>query len=179
MKTIDISGFGGGYEATCQRMLLAGMGYLATRPDFDWSGYRGYKNVYGVVSANNTDAMDLDSVLTAAALHDMTGAQHQVVVSHLHYIHQHNYEEWLEEITSCHPERVYDTSPEEIDKVIAVSKAEWQVKLDQGYNPLKDIPAERIITINPDDSDSMEAAVEEIKRRIEEEKHDSPEDTQG
>lgn len=167
MKTIDITGFGGGYEATCQRMLLAGIGYLVTQPDFDWAGYQSYQNVYGLVSSKNTDAKDLDKVLSAAALNDMTGAMHQAVISHLRYIHQHGYDSWLAEASKDDPDRVYETSPEELDSIIAVSQAEWAVKLSQGYDPFKDIPAENIIIVDPDNPESMEIAAEELKRRLE------------
>ncbi len=45
METIDISGFGGSYEAGCQKMLLNGLKFLKDKPNFDWSGYQSYNNV--------------------------------------------------------------------------------------------------------------------------------------
>ena len=95
-KTVNISGFGGGYEYNCQLMLRAGMKYLKVKKDFDWSGYETTRGIYGICQAKGNDAKKLDDVLLKAS-NDCTGAMHQCVVSHLRYIHKSGYEKWLKD----------------------------------------------------------------------------------
>ena len=106
MKTVDISGFGGGYEQTCQKMLRNGIEFLKGKPDFDWSGYIQYKNVYGICTAVNEDAKALDDAIKEGT-DGTTGAMHQAVIGHLAYVHKNGYEAWLKEAQK-HDMQVYE-----------------------------------------------------------------------
>jgi len=76
----EISGFGGGYEATCRAMLTAGMQWLEANPQAD-PHFRGYKNIYGIITEENDDAKALSKAVVDAADGDCTGAMHQAVIS--------------------------------------------------------------------------------------------------
>jgi hypothetical protein len=90
----EISGFGGGYEAVCRAMVLAGIAWVDAHPDADLK-FSGYKNVYGVVTEESADAkaltaamMDTPVVLNGAVIQqrageDCTGAMHHASVSHV------------------------------------------------------------------------------------------------
>ena len=175
MKTIDISGFGGGYEATCQKMLLNGLRFLRDKPDFDWSGYRTFKNVYGICSAVNDNAQALDKVLMDG-IDDATGAMHQAVIFHLSYIHQHGYEEWLAE-AQRQGEKIIEIDEAEIDNIILIAQIEWQLKLDRGYDLkaelFKAIPGDCIIEVNPNDEESLRKAAKKIAEIINPKEGDS------
>ena len=95
MSTRDISGFGGGYEEGCQKMLKNGLRFLKDRKIFDWSGYRQLKNVTGICIAENKDAEALDKAIMEG-IEDASGAMHQAVVNHLAYIWNHGLKKWLE-----------------------------------------------------------------------------------
>lgn len=95
MKTVNISGFGGGYEAACQKMLSNGLKFLEDKPDFDWSGYRQYANIFGICSAENKDAKALDNAILDG-VEGASGAMHQAVVNHLHCIHKQGRDKWVE-----------------------------------------------------------------------------------
>jgi len=174
MKTIDISGFGGGYEATCQAMLIAGMKWLKEHPDFTFEGYKTYRGIYGVMTPPDTKlAKELDDVLLKAALNDMTGAQHQAVISYLFYIQAHGYEQWLEDAKKNGRE-IIEVNEADIERQVTAARLEWQQKLANGYNPmaemLKEIPKDQIIHINPNDPKSMEGAAEKVAQIIQSEK---------
>jgi hypothetical protein len=153
MKSVDISGMGGGYEDTCQAMLIAGKKWLAKHPEFSFDDYKSYKNVVGVVIPPDTElAKELDKVLSKAALGDMTGAQHQAVISHLAYIHNNDEEKWIQELRNGGRE-IIEVNEKDIKKRLK----KWEAKLASGYNPMKEmlsnIPKENIINYNPDNPD--------------------------
>ena len=93
-ETMDISGMGGGYERTCQMMLLAGRKYLEDNPKFIWD-FKHYEHIYGVCWSDSEYGKALDKVLMGACNNDCSGAMHQVVIGHLQYIHKNGYGEWL------------------------------------------------------------------------------------
>lgn len=168
MKTIDISGLGGSYEATCQKMMLNGLKFLKDKPNFDWSGYQTYKNVYGVCEAKNEDAEALYEAIVEGV--DPTGAMHQAVISHLAYICKHGHDAWIDE-AERQGMKIYEMPSEgELENKILISQIEWQLKLGRGYNPMaelfKNVPLEDVITLDPNDPESIRKAAEEIARRM-------------
>lgn len=169
MKTVDISGFGGSYEAGCQKMLLQGLEFLNNHPNFNWEGYKQYKNIYGLCTAKTDEAKALDEAVCTGV--EPSGAMHQAVINHLAYIHKHGYDNWIAEAEKQGATVYEQASEEELNKIILISQIEWQLKLDAGYNPmaelLKNIPMEDVISIDPNDADSIRKAAEEIARRIE------------
>lgn len=93
-ETVDMTGFGGGYERACQLMLQAGIKYLENKPNFIWD-YKEFKSVYGIAYSDSEHAKRLDAVLMEACNNDCSGAMHQCVIGHLRYIHQNGREKWL------------------------------------------------------------------------------------
>lgn len=63
MKTIDISGFGGGYEAGCQKMLLNGLKFLKEHPNFDFKVYKQSPRVFGICIGEGETAKELDKAV--------------------------------------------------------------------------------------------------------------------
>jgi len=169
MKTIDISGFGGGYEAACQLMLVRGMAWLKEHPDFDFRAYKTYKNVFGLCSSTTSQAEDLDKTICAGL--DPSGAMHQGVISHLAYIHKNGYDKWLAEAQK-HGRQVIEVNESKLEHDVLIAQIEWRLKLDRGYNPLdelfKSVPPESIIIIDPNDPNSVKAVAERIAALIRE-----------
>jgi len=85
MKTIDISGFGGGYEDTCQQMLKRGVAWLVGHPEFDFK--KGFK------STGNPQIRELDLAMTKGL--DPSGAMYGTVLGHLKCIHEDGYNAWI------------------------------------------------------------------------------------
>jgi len=92
---VDISGFGGGYEATCQSMLQKGFEWLETHKKAKLKGHT-YDHIYGIFEPDSKDAEELSSVVTKGF--DCTGAMHQAVMSHLFYIWQNGLDKWKKEV---------------------------------------------------------------------------------
>lgn len=92
-ETVDVSGFGSGYERACQLMIQAGIKFLKDN-EFHFDYYT-YKGVYGICVSNAPWSKELDKALTEAVGGDCTGAMHQCVIGHLQYIHKHGYDKWL------------------------------------------------------------------------------------
>jgi len=116
MKTIDISGFGGRYEAACQKMLLQGLKFLSDHPNFNWDGYRQYENVFGFCIAETEEAKALDKAICAGV--EPTTAMHHVVINHLAYIHKHGYDAWIAE-GEKQGKRIYERpSEEELENIL-------------------------------------------------------------
>lgn len=119
MKTIDISGMGGGYEHVCQRMLANGRKYLAEHPDFSKElGYRQYEGVTGICLATTIGAKNFNQIIMFG-IEDATGAMHQAVVGHLLYIAKNGEEKWLE-IFKDDPDRIYEWDG--TDKTVPVTE---------------------------------------------------------
>ena len=106
MKTVDISGFGGGYEDVCQQMLRNGIEWLKAHPDFK-GVMKTFKNVTGLAIPENDDAKALEAAMMAG-ISDATGAMHHAVSSHLYYIAKHGYEGWIKMAEEKIPDRIYE-----------------------------------------------------------------------
>ena len=94
----EISGFGGGYEATCRAMLKGGMDWWDAHPDAD-PKFSGYKGIYGVIHEDNDDAKALSKAVVAASNDDCTGAMHQAVVSACLYIRKNGWPKYVAEMS--------------------------------------------------------------------------------
>jgi len=93
----EISGFGGGYEKHCRKMLIAGIKWLEQNPKANPEFY-GYKNVYGVISDDNEDAKALSKAVVDGADGDCTGAMHQAVIEIILYIRKNGIDKYLEQM---------------------------------------------------------------------------------
>ena len=120
IKTTDISGMGGDYEATVQKMLTAGLKYLSDHSSFDWKGYKQFSDITGICLSENEDAKALDKVLLEAANGDCTGAMHQATVNHLAYIAAHSYSAWVAHIRKHRnkPGDIYDLDDTEREALV-------------------------------------------------------------
>lgn len=160
MKTIDISGYGGGYEATCQAMLFAGIDWLKKHPDFTFDGYGFYEGIFGYVKVPNTpEAKELEAVLNDAVNSEGTGAMHQAVIEHLIDVKDLGYEGWLERYEKGGRE-IIEVTAEGIEREIQKAHEEWQARLAAGYDPakvFKDIP---MVEVDFSDPESIEQAAE-------------------
>lgn len=79
----EISGFGGGYEATCRAMVVAGLNFWdAMPPDFD-PKFHGFEGIYGIITEDNADAKALSNAVVAGSGGDCTGAMHQATIGHV------------------------------------------------------------------------------------------------
>lgn len=152
MKSIDISGFGGGYEAVCQLMLLRGRAWLKEHPDFDFGVYKQCKMVFGLCAATTDQSRELDNVLCAGV--DVTGAMHHALIFHLAYIHKHGYDEWLAR-AERNGRQVIEVDESKLEHDCLIARREWQLKLDRGDRPLaelfKALPPENSIVIDLND----------------------------
>lgn len=130
MKTVNISGFGGGYEWTCQRMLANGYKWLQANCERKKHiDYQGFKGVYGLCEAVGDISREFDEAIMEN-VSDATGAMHHAVVAHLAYMSEHSWEQWVHEVETDQPERVFDFDgtmkscpapirfPEEIEKTL-------------------------------------------------------------
>ena len=170
MKTIDISGMGGGYEATCQAMLISGIKWLKEHPEFTFKNYKSFNGVYGLVVPPETQmAKELDETLLATSQGDCNGAMHHAVISHLAYIQKNGHDAWLEE-SQKQGREIIEVDEADIEKQVLMARIEWQLKLDGGYNPLaelfKHFPLEDMISVNPSDPESIKKVAEEIAKRM-------------
>lgn len=169
MKTIDISGMGGGYEATCQKALANGMRFIKEHPNADFTGsYKAYQNIYGVLTSETQLAHDLDKCLSEGIPDKlgMTGAIHQAVVGHLLYIAQNGYDNWLSEFDD-QPDSIYEIEEDKLDTLLAIEAIEWELKLASGYDALTELrkvcPEETWIKFDPN---NPEPAITELKKRL-------------
>ena len=94
----EISGFGGGYEATCRAMVVAGLEHLDQHPAED-PQFHGYKGVYGVITEDNAAAKALSDVVVKASNGDCTGAMRQAAISHVLWIRKNGWNRYCAEMT--------------------------------------------------------------------------------
>ncbi len=90
----EISGFGGGYEAECRKMLKNGLKWLDANPEAN-PQISGYKNIYGIINEDNDDAKALSKAITADS-EDCTGAMHQAVISRCLWIKANGWDKYVE-----------------------------------------------------------------------------------
>jgi len=101
IRTIDISGMGGGYEHTCQLMLKAAEEYLekssVSPKEF---------GPWGTAKTDNARAFQ-DTIVKASG-NDCTGAMMDAVVGNALYIHAHGRDAWLRKACEGNPGRAYN-----------------------------------------------------------------------
>jgi hypothetical protein len=93
-ESIDISGFGGRYEAACQVMLQRGLEWITKHPDFNiGKAYRQFKGVTGICISDEELSKDLDKYICSEL--DPSGAMHHAVIFHLARIQEIGYDRWI------------------------------------------------------------------------------------
>ena len=106
----EITGFGGGYERTCQDMLHAGVEWLMEHKDATIK-LKGYKGIYGVAELVGEDnepnelTEELEQAIMQACNNDCTGAMHQAVTTRLIYIHANGWDKYVDELTKKEQEK--------------------------------------------------------------------------
>jgi hypothetical protein len=95
----EISGFGGGYEEACRKMVQAGLEWFDANTEAD-PQFHSYKNVYGVIWEDNEFAKELSRVVVDASGGDCTGAMHQAAISHILFVRKNGWEKYVEEMTA-------------------------------------------------------------------------------
>lgn len=105
-NSVDISGFGGAYEFTCQRMLWNGIEFVEAHPGIKEYKFVTYKNVTGLCGSSCDNARMLEAAIMAG-VDDATGAMFHAVVGHVLYIANNGREKWLQEIAKDEPGRLF------------------------------------------------------------------------
>lgn len=77
----EISGFGGGYEAACRAMVVAGLECWDLHPDADVS-YKTIKNVFGLTTGESEDCKKMEKAMLAVN-EGCSGAQMQSCKKHI------------------------------------------------------------------------------------------------
>ena len=114
----EISGFGGGYEENCQKMLNGGMLWLDGHKEPDLKGHT-YKNIFGIFDADSDDAKELERVVIAAT-DDCTGAMIQSVMQRLFWIaHNGGWEAYVEHMIQYQKDKgnIYEPVLDDAGKV--------------------------------------------------------------
>lgn len=101
IKTFDLTGFGGGYEATTQKMLWNGVRFVQGKNL--QPVYLESKNLIGVAIAEGNEAEDLDKAIMEG-IDDATGAMHQCAVGHIRYINKNGYAKWFKMMSEARKE---------------------------------------------------------------------------
>lgn len=171
--TVEISGLTRGYEATCQIMLRNGIRWLEANPAFSFRVFMSFKGVYGFISPEGDAAGEaLQMALSDGLEENTTGAQMHAVIDLLSRIHKRGYQAWVDEVKIEAPERVYETSDEQIKVEFDASMAEWRASINSGKDPMGDllakIPKANWIVIDPDNEDSYREGLNKISKLIQE-----------
>lgn len=107
----EVSGFGGGYEEACRRMVLAGVEHLST-----WQGDApkvGESDVIVGVHMNQNDAAQaLEDAMVKAGGDDLSGAMVQFSIRHARRAHHIGWYKYVEESVALQAKEDRDESPE-------------------------------------------------------------------
>lgn len=102
----EISGFGGGYEAVCRAMVLAGVEWMENNPDKK-PRFRGFEGVFGLAIEDNNDAKELEKAMMDAEVwhngekiqdrvgDDCTGAMHHAAINHIMWCARNGWDEYV------------------------------------------------------------------------------------
>jgi hypothetical protein len=93
----EISGFGGGYEATCQQMLHQGVSWLQDNIERRDLKASGLVNVFGILNAESDDAKALEAAVMEGHS-DVTGAMHQTVMQRCFFIAKNGWDKYCQEL---------------------------------------------------------------------------------
>lgn len=99
----EISGFGGGYEKACRKMVVAGLKWWDAHPNADVS-YKEYKNIYGLTTGESDDCKKMEEAMLKV-VNDCSGAMMQAAKSHIMFIHKNGWEKYVEEMNKVEEEK--------------------------------------------------------------------------
>jgi hypothetical protein len=96
-KMDEISGFGGGYEEACRKMVIAGLEWCDENQDADL-GYKEFENVYGLTTDESEDTKKMQGVMLSAVDNDCTVAMMQATMSHVMFVRKNGWDKYVEEM---------------------------------------------------------------------------------
>lgn len=101
VKTVELSGRGGGYEEACQKLLWIGIDWIKDKPLEIWEkSDDGQRNegisTVGVYSTEHDALKELDKKFWALD-YGISGMQHWTAMGHLKMIHHYGYKWWIAE----------------------------------------------------------------------------------
>jgi len=92
----EISGFGGGYEEDCQKMVIAGLEWLDINNNIDLS-YKQSENIFGLVFDESEDVKKLQQIMCDAVDEGCTGAMMHGSLNHIRFIVKNGWKKYKEE----------------------------------------------------------------------------------
>lgn len=103
-KMDEISGFGGGYEDACRKMVIAGIKWCDDNPRKK-PRYKTFKNVYGITVDENPAMLEMQKIMLEVVGGDCTGAMMQACMGHVMFIRENGWEKYVEEMTKRKPDK--------------------------------------------------------------------------
>ncbi len=96
-KMDEISGFGGGYEEQCRRLVIAGLEWWDKHSESK-PKYSTLKNVFGMIISENPEAEEMDKAMVGATDGDVTGAMMHAAHEHIRYIRKNGWDAYVKEM---------------------------------------------------------------------------------
>jgi hypothetical protein len=93
----EISGFGGGYEDACRKMVVAGLEWCDSHPGADLS-YKEFKGIYGLTTEESADMKLCQEAMCVPCGGDCTCAMMQATMGHLMFIRKNGWDKYVEEM---------------------------------------------------------------------------------
>lgn len=100
-KCDEISGFGGGYEEACRKMVIAGVEWFDINKEAN-PKFHGFKNIYGLIIEDNEEAEKLTKHMNESINGEATGAMMQSCLNHVKYVKHHGWEKYIQEMETPH-----------------------------------------------------------------------------
>ena len=100
----EISGFGGGYEDCCRRMIVAGAQWCDSNPDAKLT-YKEFKNITGLTTDESPDMKKMQEAMNnATGEFGATGAMMQAAMSHVMFVRKNGWAKYVEEMIESNTE---------------------------------------------------------------------------
>ena len=93
----EISGFGGGYENDCRKMVIAGLEWCDKHPEAELS-YKEFNGIYGITTGESEDMKLCQDVMFEVVNNDCTGAMTHAAMTHLVFIRKNGWDKYMEEM---------------------------------------------------------------------------------
>lgn len=95
----ELSGFGGGYEESCRKMVVAGMEWIDAHPNCDLS-YKEFEGIYGMTTDESDDMKEMQTQMNIVINNAASGAMMQCCSGHIMFAHKNGWDKYMEEMTS-------------------------------------------------------------------------------
>lgn len=114
IKTWDITGFGGGYESTCQKMLWNAVRFMRENLITELESKQ-YQNIAGIADNSDDPNGKVFDDAMMEGIDDATGAMHQCATNHARYIAKNGYQMWFEVLGIARKEENENEQPYEFE----------------------------------------------------------------